>query len=105
MDQIKNIGKPRESKSTTTQIAEPPKEGIEGLMMLLMMMNMFKQPQATGPMGGVGDILAPTPTSPIAQGLGGIQGQAAPSPDMLGQILMALLSGAGQGTGLPGSPF
>jgi len=28
MDQIKNIGKPRESKSTTTQIAEPPKEGI-----------------------------------------------------------------------------
>lgn len=107
MDQIKGIGEPRETKSTTKTVAEPQNEGIDigGLMMMLMMMNMFKQPQATGPMGGVGDILAPG-VSPA-----GIQGQQPPSPDMLGQILMALMGGGGGQAGmpiggqLPGMPF
>ena len=122
MDQIKNIGKPRESKSTTTQTTEPPKEGIEGLMMMLMLMQMFKDPNAMG--GGLGqalsqgrtaDVFAPTPTgAQMAPLLGGPQGGFQGGPDMLTQILMALLGGGGQmpgvpiggmGTGVPGSPF
>jgi len=126
MDQIKNIGKPRESKSTTTQIAEPPKEGIEGLMMLLMMMNMFKDPNA---MGGLASTLGPEAVPAATSTLFPNIQQQAPSTlqstpfggggqDMLSQILMALLGGIGGGGGggqgfsgmptggqVPGSPF
>ena len=72
-------------------------------MMLLMMMNMFKQPQQQiGPMGGVGDILPPQSSTNTA-------GFNMANPDMLSQILMALIGGAGGGAGggqgFPGMPI
>ena len=112
MDQIKNIGKPRESKSTTTQIAEPPKEGMDigGLMMMLMMMQMFKNPQQQP---GGGDLalnpqLGSLFNNPYASNTQGAPSSPFQAPqfslsqpmgagggnDMLSQILMALM---GQG--------
>lgn len=114
MDQIKSIGKPRETKSTTKTTAEPMTEGLDigSLMMMLMMMNMFKQPPG-GP-GGLASTLGPE-MPPAARLMGGMPGQAPgalesqrfPGGNMLAEILMALMGGAGggMGGGAPGLPF
>ena len=116
MDQIKNIGKPRESKSTTTTTAEPPNEGMDigGLMMMLMMMNMFKDPNAAGGLAStLGPEAVPVATSTLFPNIQ----QQAPSTlqstpfggggqDMLSMLLMALMGGQGAGgQGFPGMPI
>jgi len=128
MDQIRQIGKPRESKSTTVQTAEPQNQPFDvgGLLMMLMMMNMFKDPGAGG---GLQDALGAGRTADVfAPGVNPVPGIAGPDAlsgppsaggglDVLGQLLLALMGAGGgglqggqmpglpMGTGVPGSPF
>jgi len=109
MDQIKQIGKPRESKSTTVQTAEPQNQPFDmgGLLMMLMMMNMFKDPNAAG--GGLASTLGPE-MAPGARLMGNVPAQAPPTfmpqpqDDLLSQILLSML-GQPMGGQLPGMPL
>ena len=108
MDQIKNIGKPRVSKSTTETTAEPPNQGLDigGLMMMLMMMNLFKQPPTglASTLGPEAVPAAPSTLFPNLQGSPTLGSYGTPPgmDNMLSQLLMAFLSG-GIGQGLPGA--
>lgn len=105
MNQVKKMGQPLESKSETTTTQTPATEGPDfgSLMLMLMMMGAFQNPNQGGAQGAFG--LSPSPvagleglTGSMPQGAtgqigAGSMGGATADPAMIQQLLLALLTG------------